>query len=276
MASITEMQDKMASSLINMAELEITIPLDNTLYKKIHTNSFIKLDKQILGEKERNIYKAMGKVRGGRFTEYRDKIWYVKGVSIKGNDSGEFMTIQLLPMATMYESKGSLEATTTKTSSSSTNTKTTTKQTDLTPPTFLSKKDKEWAIATVSKAIGTATKEYSKAAAIDKAFKNHIVYQKYWDAGKTRGGHNYQSAWEKNHLNCADGANLLCALFLTAGLDAWIIHVTNHYIVEVKINGKVYRTDNASCSGCHTRCSFGTACYHGNYSGSKVGSYIKY
>ena len=272
-----EMRDKMAATLINMVELEITIPLDNTLYKKIHTNSFIKLDKQVLGEKERNIYKAMGKVRGARHTEFRDKIWYVKGVSIKGSDTGELMTLTLSPLATVYESKGSIEANTTKTSSAgNTTTSKTTSSSEFKAPNFLSKTDKEWAVSVVQKAVGSTSKEYNKAAAIDKAFKSHILYDYYYDADKTRGGKNYKSAWNKNHLNCADGANLLCALFLTAGLNAWIVHVTDHYLVEVKIGGKIYRTDNAANSGNHTKCKFGKACYHGNYSGSKVGSYIKW
>jgi hypothetical protein len=118
----------------------------------------------------------------------------------------------------------------------------------------------------VDKAIKGKTKDLAKAKAIDSAFKKHVIYSLYTDADKTRKGvQTFESAWKNGHLNCADGANILCAMFVYAGLTATILHIPKggasqygHYIVRLKINGKYYYTDNAAKSGRHTSRAFGT------------------
>lgn len=96
-----------------------------------------------------------------------------------------------------------------------------------------------------------------RAKAIDSAFKSTIYYNKYsdchhaddlcaaWKVGKSEG------------INCADGANVLCAMFIRGGFAATIYHTTNHYIVKVNVDGKDYWTDNAANSGSHTTRPFG-------------------
>ena len=111
----------------------------------------------------------------------------------------------------------------------------------------------------VQNAIQGKTTDLEKAKAIDSAFKNHIIYKLYSDVHHP----DLNDAWN-NWLNCADGANVLCAMFISAGLNAVIVHVPpeltqgyGHYIVKLTINGKTYYTDNAANTGSHTSRPFG-------------------
>ena len=113
---------------------------------------------------------------------------------------------------------------------------------------------------TVKKAIEGLTDDLEKAKAIDKAFKDHVLYLLYSNVKYSDIG----DAWKNGNLNCADGANVLCAMFRAGGLNATILHIPpaltdgyGHYIVKVTINGKAYYTDNASNSGQHTSRPFG-------------------
>lgn len=121
----------------------------------------------------------------------------------------------------------------------------------------------------VKQAIKGKKDELSKAKAIDSAFKNHIFYDYYYDVHHP----DLDEAWKHAHLNCADGANVLCAMFIAAGLKAVIILVPGHYIVKVICNGKTYFTDNAAATGSHTTRPFGET-WHGMTSGSEVGTKI--
>ena len=126
---------------------------------------------------------------------------------------------------------------------------------------------------TVQKAITGKNDALSKAKAIDSAFKTHVFYKYYFNCKFS----DIDKAWKNGHLNCADGANVLCAMFISAGLNAVIHHTPGadgrgHYIVIVKINGKNYATDNAASTGSHTTRAFGST--WGPSSGSKVGTKI--
>lgn len=121
----------------------------------------------------------------------------------------------------------------------------------------------------VKNAIRGKTDDLEKAKAIDKAFKSHVIYKYYFDVHHP----DLDEAWSNAHLNCADGANVLCAMFIAGGLIAVIVHTSGHYIVKLTIKGKTYYTDNAANSGNHTTRQFGEV-WRGITSGSEVGTKI--
>ena len=131
--------------------------------------------------------------------------------------------------------------------------------------------------ATVDEAVENAIKGKTscldKAKAIYEAFKAHVIYSYYFDCKYST----VDAAWKAVHLNCADGANVLCAMYLKAGLKAEIQHTPGedgkgHYIVRVTCDGKSYSTDNAASSGQHTSHPFGSV--WGPSTGSTVGTKI--
>lgn len=125
----------------------------------------------------------------------------------------------------------------------------------------------------IKKAVGDEKQPLKQAKLLDSAFKNHVYYKYYFDVKHP----DLDEAWRNANLNCADGANVLCAMFRAVGLNATIIHTSGkdgqgHYIVRVKIDGKNYYTDNASNTGSHTSRAFGEV--WGPTSGSEVGKKI--
>lgn len=133
--------------------------------------------------------------------------------------------------------------------------------------------------ATIDEAVEKAIKGkkgcLEKAKAIDQAFKSHVIYDLYYNAEYS----DLDAAWKDGTLNCADGANILCAMFRKAGIQATIIHVPpeyskgyGHYVVKVICNGKEYYTDNAATSGNHTTRPFGEV--FGQPIGSDVGTKV--
>lgn len=121
----------------------------------------------------------------------------------------------------------------------------------------------------VNQAIKGKKTPLEKAKAIDKSFKSHVIYSYYYDVHHP----DLEEAWQNAHLNCADGANVLCAMFIKAKLKAVIVHVPSHYIVKLTIDGKTYYTDNAASDGQHTTRAFGEV-WRGNTSGTEVGTRI--
>ena len=76
-------------------------------------------------------------------------------------------------------------------------------------------------------------------------------------------------------MNCADGANVLCAMFIAGGFKAVILHVTSHYIVRVTVGGKDYLTDSSGAEGAHNQRPFGDVfTYDGFTDGEEVGTKI--
>ncbi len=125
--------------------------------------------------------------------------------------------------------------------------------------------------AAVEEAIRGITDPLQKARAIDSAFKNHVFYEKYWDC---KYPNDLEKAWQDAHLNCADGANVLSAMFMKGGFTTMIVYTSEHYIVRVNVNGTDYYTDNAALSGQHTSRPFGEV--YGSTSGSDRGTHLDY
>lgn len=130
--------------------------------------------------------------------------------------------------------------------------------------------------ATIDEAVEKAIKGkkgcLEKAKAIDNAFKSHIIYDYYYDCDYPN---DLDKAWKDGTLNCADGANILCAMFNKAKISSSIIHTDGHYIVKVTCDGTDYYTDNAANSGNHTTRPFGEV-WNGNTSGSDMGTHLDY
>lgn len=289
-------KSEITKSIRDLLSFNITVPLGNPAYKLIHTNKFISTvlpEDFVLAN-----FGVIGQKLNSEDTRYssRDKSlilnnWYVEAVTITNDGTNAKMELTLNPFASNMASykdarlgfekayndavnqqsqQASQSANNTLNNSSGNNTvKTATKKT-----TGSSKLDK-----VVDNAIKGKNKALDKAKAIDKAFKNHVIYSFYKDAQKTGGKKSkFESAWNNGHLNCADGANLLCAMFIYAGLSATIIHTKHpkagHYIVRLNIGGKYYYTDNAASTGKHTTRAFGKV-WEGITKGTNKGTIVE-
>ena len=244
MSKVDDARDKMAKSLIDLVDFKVTLPLTSKT-KNIHTNSFIYFEPLPDMEKIDSIYSAMGRNKSTRWTMYRKGYWYVKNVKITYNQTEQKMELTLSPLPTVFEAEKMEAKSNTNTSVSNPGkTNTSKKKKGIIAPSWLNKSDRKWAEKTVKKAIGTKKGELKQAKAIYNYFKDRYAYKKYSDLRYTTPKGNREKAFRRGKGNCADGANILCTLMLTAGINARIKHAPNHYIVKLKINGKVYWVDN--------------------------------
>ena len=270
---------EITKSIRDLLTFNITVPLGNPSYKLIHTNKFIstRLPEDFLLEN----FGVIGQKLNSADTRYsgrdRDLVltnWYVEAVTVTNDGTNAKMELTLNPFASNIASykdaylgfekayndavnqqsqQASQSANNAGTGSTNNSTKTSSKK----KTTGSTKLDK-----VVDNAIKGKTKALDKAKAIDSAFKKHVIYSYYNDAQKTHGSKKYfESAWKNGHLNCADGANILVAMFAYAGISSTIIHTVHpkagHYIVRLSIGGKYYYTDNAADTGKHTTRAFG-------------------
>ena len=241
--SFMEARDIMAESLNNLVEFKITVPLSSKT-KNIHTNTFIYLEWDDLPDNITYLYKKVkNTIPSFRYTLYREGYWYVKSCEINYKD--KTMQLGLSPFPTPYNVE-KLTLSTQKENVNKKSTKTTTKTREI---PFLSKSDMAWAKKTVENATRGKKTDLQKAKAIYTYFKKHYGYQGYRNLRYTTPRGNREKAFKKGYGNCADGANILETLFLTAGLNARIKHAPNHYIIKLKIDGKVYWVDNSTGKG---------------------------
>jgi len=261
---LDEAREEIVDSMIGLCDFKITIPLSEKT-RNIHTDTFVYLEPLDFMSKIDNIYSSLTNKSGVGCREcklipYRRGYWYVKGITINYYTE-QTMTLTLSPLPTVYRTNYAP-----KTSATTKKKNTATKNTNvkLKPPSYLSNSDKAWATKTVLQAIGTKTDPLKIAKAIDKAFKRHVYYSYYSNAQKTPNSSNLKGAWNNKHLNCADGANVLQALFKTASLHCNILHCPNHYIVKLTINGHVYKTDCSGATGYHPNKAFGVVYGSGN------------
>ena len=273
--SATEAIDE---SIRDLLSLKLTLPLGDKNLKNVHTNQFIwtTLPDEFRLENMAAIANAMNS-SFSRHSGYTTDRWYIEGVTITNDGSSAKMELELNPFAsaiTKYRDdfksfkKAYADAFTKTTSTTSNSTKKTVKSTSNKNTTLKGGAGK-YLDNIVAKAVGKQTNDLKKAKLIDKAFKSHVYYKYYWN---TRFSSN-ERAYKNAHLNCADGANVLCAMFRSGGLNAKIVHVTGHYIVRVTIKGKKYFTDNAAATGSHTSRPFGKT-WKGMTRGSVVGTHI--
>lgn len=237
----------MADSLIDLCTLNITVPLTEET-KNIHTNGWIYFTPpdDIVDDFE-DIYKDIGGLQCVRWAPYRKNYWYVKGININVSNDEQTMTLELSPFPTIHEVDNlEQQQSGTKVVDKRSND---TYQVDMTPPSWLPPEDIEWAIKTVAEAMGNRTDELSIAKSIFKKFTNQIDYDYYSDLRHTTPKGNRKKAWELGKLNCADGANILETLYLTANINARIKHAPNHYIVKLVIDGNTYWVDNHRSRG---------------------------
>lgn len=238
MSKIDDARDKMAESLINLCDFKVTLPLSDKT-RNIHTNTWIYFEPLPFMDEMDKIYESMGASKSTRYCFYRKGYWYVKATKITYSNTDGKIELTLSPFPPVFNTEKITN--TTNTTSSNTNNKV---SDGIKAPSWLNSTDKLWAEQTVRRAIGTNKTKLLKAKAVYNYFKNHYGYQGYSNLKYTTPKGNRKSAFLRGKGNCADGANILETLMLTAGINARIKHAPNHYIVKLVIDGRTYWVDN--------------------------------
>ena len=95
----------------------------------------------------------------------------------------------------------------------------------------------------VKKICGNETDPLEKAKLIHEHLRKRQHYSYYADSRHWSAKSCYENI---THLNCADMSRLTRAMMASAGINCYVVHATCHYYTVLKINGKLYCSDNAS------------------------------
>lgn len=238
--TLNDARQKMAESLDSLVDFKVTVPLSKKT-KNIHTNTWIYYETVDMGDQLEQIYGKMKSLcKQFRYTYWRKDYWYVKGVEISYKEGT--MTLTLSPLPSPYPDEKVTKSTSTASTAKANTAKA--KSSGIKAPSWLNKSDREWAEDFVTKAVRGSTNKLTMAKRIYDKFKDGYKYCGYSDLKYTTPKGNRKKAFNRGCGNCADGANILETLMLTADINARIKHVPNHYIVKLKIGGKTYWVDN--------------------------------
>ena len=245
-------EQEMFKSLRDLLTVKVTLPLGNPNYKLIHTNSFIWLDLSKYLENISNfkvIADAMNSTMT-RWVKYQENRWYVEAVTINEDQGGNKGTMELtlnpFPSSlTKYRddfhsfTKAYQDAINQKNNSTNTATVSTGNST-------LKGGQGETIDNLVKQICGNITDELQRCKAIYEWLRKNVIYSGYNCCKYSCGGNPTKAYENRNHLNCADTAVLTCAMMLSAGLNAYIVHRTyngGHFWTIIEIGGKRYASD---------------------------------
>lgn len=284
-ATYNKALEEMSKSIRSLLSFEIRIPLNDPLFKKLHTNTMLwtELPSEFKLANLEKIFKILPSYKVNRGVSYQVNRWYVEKVVIKCDSNGLFADVTLNPFPSDYSVyhnavksyadaytqafKSTSETTTSnnttistvnnipartdgKTDCSSTYSLCCAHTGSTANPSNKGYEDRANAQGKIGKE-GTNYAEFVKGCTPKEAYKKLASKHNY---GNYRGYSDNAHACASNTLNasvsnCGDRARLLKACMDVLGQPCVIYHVYNHYMNGVLINGRWETVDLCYQSG---------------------------
>ena len=246
-------QEAITESIRDLLTMKATIPLGDKSLKVVHTNQFIWLEK-LYNMMELENFELLSQIMSNsntRWSPYEKDRWYIEGMTIT-NDGDRFdMELELNPFPSSLRKyrddwvkiRENYQNAIKK--NNSTNNTTTTNSVKSTSNENTTLKGGQGTVIDnlVKSIVGTVTDSLKKAQLIHEWLRKNVRYASYSCS-------RYKSAVacynNRRRLNCADTARLTCAMMLSAGLNAYIVHRTyngGHFWTVIEINGRKYASD---------------------------------
>lgn len=278
-----------SKSVRSLMKFSIKIPLNDPIYKFLHTNSFLFTD---LPEKFAlinlpKIYKNLASYKVSRGVPYVKNRWYIEQVKIKQDNKGLFADVTLNAFPSDLSSfssamKGYISAydSAFKSTSNTTTTNGTTNTTSSNIPARTDGKTDCSAAYSLSYVHTGSTgnparvktpsaNDYGKIGREGTNYANFVkgcsspreVYKKLSNAGwngssryrrfndESVGSSCVEGVFKQGYANCAGLAKLLKACMDVCGFKCAVAHVQEHYMNVVEINGKWESCDLCYQSG---------------------------
>ena len=236
--------DEIFKSIRDLLTVKITVPLGNPSFKNIHTNQFIYCD--LSGKLELENFHIVAKAMQStfsRYTTYEKNKWYVESVTIKNGKGNYTMDLELNPFASSLKEYSNASRKFTQDYLSKTKSNSTSDSVKSTGNTSLPGGQGSLIDNLVKSIVGNVTDPLEKCKLIHEWLRKNVVYS-YYECSKYKTPENCYN--NRGHLNCADTATLTCAMMLSAGLNAYIVHRTyngGHFWTIIEINGVKYASD---------------------------------
>jgi hypothetical protein len=237
---------------------KVKIPLGNPALKNVHTNQFLFMTfpEDFSLQNWATIAKALNS-SDTRFSGYSKSRWYIEGCTIDVDVKGKAeMSLDLNAFASTtkeftdgyraltkaYEDavNKTVSSTKAKTTSSA---KTTTNAVSNGKNTTLKGGEGSFIDNKVKSIVGNETDALKKAKLIHEHIRSKQKYAYYTDSKYSSAKACYEHI---RAINCADMSRLTASMMRSAGISCYVVHSTCHYYTVLKINGKLYCSDNAS------------------------------
>jgi len=237
---------------------KVKIPLGNPALKNVHTNQFLFMDfpSDFSLENWETIAKALNSSET-RYGGYSKTRWYIEGCTIDVDVKGKAeMSLDLNAFASTtkeftdgyraltkaYEDAVNKTVSSTKAKTTS-STKQTTNAVSNGKNTTLKGGEGSFIDNKVKSIVGNETDALKKAKLIHEHLRKKEKYS-YYECTRYK---TPESCYKNlSHINCADMSRLTASMMRSAGIDCYVVHSTCHFYTVLKINGKLYCSDNAS------------------------------
>lgn len=277
--------EEVSKSIRDLLSFEIRIPLNDPLFKKLHTNALLwtELPSEFKLANLEKIFKILPTYKVNRGVSYQVNRWYIEKVVIKCDSNGLFADVTLNPFPSSYsvyhnavKSYADAYAQAFKSTSETTTSNNTTISTVNNIPARTDGKTDcsstySLCCAHTGSTANPANRGYENSAnaqgKIGNDGTNYANYVKgctpkeaYKKLAKLHNYGNYRGYPDNNHAcasntlyasvsNCGDRARLLKACMDVLGQPCVIYHVYNHYLNGVLINGRWETVDLCYQSG---------------------------
>lgn len=254
----SEALKKITEHIRDYLTLTLTIPLGNTALKKVHTNQwlFTNLPKEFDLANWTIIADALNSNQN-RFGKTVKNKWYIESCDTTVEVGGKAeMKLKLNPFASSLNSyseavRSMQKAYTDAKAKKNNNNNKTNKNKNKNKTnaivngknTSLRGGEGKFINDLVKKVCGNETDPLEKAKLIHEHIRKRQHYSYYTDSHHWSAKSCYENI---THLNCADMSRLTRAMMASAGINCYVVHATCHYYTVLKINGKLYCSDNAS------------------------------
>lgn len=255
--------------------VDVTIPLGNKALNKVHTNQwlFTNLPKEFDLANWTILAKVLNS-NTNRYEKYVKNRWYIEGVETNVEAGGKAeMKLKVNAFASSYnsytETARSVQQAFTDATNKTTTTNTNTNKNKTTAVkngknTTLKGGEGSFIDNKVKSIVGNETDALKKAKLIHEHLRKKERYS-YYECTKYK---TPESCYKNlSHINCADMSRLTASMMRSAGIDCYVVHSTCHFYTVLKINGKLYCSDNASSNATGRQFNYywkGSSCHSGS------------
>lgn len=258
-ATYNKALEAMSQSVRDLLSFEIELPLNNPIFKNLHTNQMLwtELPKEFKLTNLEKIFKILPSYKVNRGVPYQENRWYVEKVVIKHDGKGPIAKITVNPFPSSYSVysnavKGYAEAYDQAFKQNTTNNNTTTSTSTPSDGTLAKSTGNTQLDNLIKGWISGKTTDLDKAIAIHNGLKSYgVKYSYYPNFPKSNGS--ISVAFQKAHagLNCGDTSVLTVGSMRAAGLESYIGFRCDHehFFTVIVINGTKYYSDLTANSG---------------------------
>lgn len=262
-ASERKAEEKLVSSANTLVKFDLKLPLNDTLFKNVHTNQLLwtELPRDFKLGNLGKVFKINPVYKVNRGIQYQENRWYIEKLVIKNDANGLFGTFTLNVFPSSYSVYAD-RFKSYKTAFDQAYRQQEAQQNNNASSSGGSSGALRWSTGVpeldniISSAIAGKDNDWDKAIAIHNGLRDAgIMYRYYYDFDYGNTGQRWR-AKDGPGLNCGDTAALTAEAMKAGGLDAYVSLCPGHYICIINLYDEYAVSDLTANSGQYSRREF--------------------